>query len=264
MIIDIHTRVFPDSHASRALAAVVDATNGEMAICGDGTLEGLCGELTHCAIDFAVTLPVATRPDQVASINSYLPLKADTIIPFGALNPYNSNWEEALFELVDLGVKGVKLHPEFQDFYIDDIEFTPFFRALEKSELIVLTHAGYDPGPFSCDHGTPRRIANLLDRHPGLTLIAGHLGGLMQWDDVEKYLVGKKLFFDTAAIEEFISQEQFERIVVNHGVENILYGSDYPWDSPRKSIDFIGNTSLSDSEKELILGLNAKNLLGIE
>ena len=263
MIIDIHTHFFPDSLAPRALSAVVDATEGKMEICGDGTLNGLIVELAESGIDQAITLPVATRSDQVISINNNLPLDEKTITPFGALNPYEPNWEESLLNLVSLGIKGVKLHPEFQDFYIDDPQFTPFFSALAESGLIVLTHAGYDPGPFSCDHGTPERIATLLERHPQLTLIAGHLGGLMQWDEVEEYLVGKRVYFDTAAIEEFISVEQFERIVRNHGAENILFGSDYPWASPSKSISFINKSSLSQRQKEHILGLNAQMLLGL-
>ena len=103
----------------------------------------------------------------------------------------------------------------------------------------------------------------MLDAVKPEKLILAHYGGYGQWDMVEEYLVGEKVFFDTAFLVDRIEEEQFVRIVKNHGADKILFGSDCPWTSQKDSVEFIKKLPISDKEKEQILGLNAKNLLGI-
>jgi predicted TIM-barrel fold metal-dependent hydrolase len=212
-------------------------------------------------ISAAVTLPVATRPEQVTSINAKLNTTDAALIPFGALHPFCDEYAAVIDDLQERGIRGVKLHPEFQGFYIDDPRCDGFFDALEESSLTVLVHAGYDPGPFSNDHCTPKKIARRLDVNPGLTLVAAHLGGLMMWDAVEKFLVGRKIWLDTAAIAGCIDTGQFLRICQAHGCDKILFGSDSPWFSQKEAVDFIQNSGLSQNEQTLIFSSNAQGLL---
>jgi predicted TIM-barrel fold metal-dependent hydrolase len=261
-IIDFHTHFFPDTLADHAVNSVVEICNGEIQSHLDGRLSSLKVGMDSAGISQSITLPVATRPEHTASINPNLPLNDDRIIPFGALHP-DADFESDLDFLLSKGVKGVKLHPEYQGFYITDEKYKPFFDALSQSNLIVLFHAGYDPGPFSRDHCTPADFKVLLSNFPKLNIVAAHLGGLAMWNDVEEHLVGKDLFLDTAAISSFISKEQFVRIARNHGVEKILFGSDSPWCSQQESIDFIIESGLKDFEIEIILSKNATALLEI-
>lgn len=260
-VIDFHGHFFPDEIAENAVSTVAEICCGVIKPQLDGLLSSLIESSKMNGIEKVVTLPVATKVEQVTSINRNLLLDNLHIVPFASMHPDMSNFTEEISFIVKKGVLGVKLHPEYQNFYITDKRYKPFFDALATSGLLVLMHTGYDPGPFTSDHATPAMVADLLENHPGLRLIAAHLGGLQMWDEVERCLVGKDLYLDTAAIAGLISSEQFERICHAHGSDKVLFGSDTPWEAQDKAISFIMDSGLSLSEKEQILYKNAEKLL---
>ena len=98
----------------------------------------------------------------------------------------------------------------------------------------------------------------------GSNLIAAHLGGWDMWDDVERYLVGTPILFDTAFIWKFISPAQCKRIIRTHGAEKILFGSDYPWRDPADIDRVLSKLPLSDEQFSLIRSGNAERLLGLD
>ena len=263
MIIDFHTHFFPDKIAKDAIEKVSTISNGIIKPHTNGTLTSLVNSSQEVGVNYSVTLPVATKIEQVRSINSNLPINNSNIIPFGALNPYMAikDVEQEIDNLLSLGIKGVKLHPEYQDFYINNSQFEEFFNLLQESKLLVLFHAGFDPGPFSSDHAKPEDFVQLIERFPKLQIVAAHLGGLMMWDRVYNYLAGKNLYFDTAAIVGTISEDEFVNIVRKHGAERILFGSDSPWEDQKVALDFILNSSLRSVEKEMIIGKNGWELV---
>ena len=116
------------------------------------------------------------------------------------------------------------------------------------------------PAPYK---SSPRQFANIIDAMQGGIIIAAHLGGFVQWNDVEKYLIGKNIYLDTSMGFEYYSREQFLRIVKGHGADKILFASDSPWSNAKNEIDIIKTLQLSEQEIEMILGLNAKNILGL-
>ena len=162
-----------------------------------------------------------------------------------------------------MGIKGIKLHPDYQNVYIDDKRFLNIIDKASELDLAVLIHAGIDIGLPEPVHCPPDRARKMIDEIKPEKLILAHYGGYGQWDMVEEYLVGEKVYFDTAFLVDRIEEEQFVRIVKNHGAGKILFGSDCPWTSQKDSVEFIKKLPISDNEKEQILGLNAKNLLGI-
>ncbi len=261
MIIDFHGHYFPDELAPRAVEQVTAISAGHITPSLDGTIASLRTEMSRLKIESTVTLPVATREEQVITINRNLPLSTKGITPFGALHPAMELAPDEVSYLKKVGVMGVKLHPEYQDFYLDDPQWNDFFSLLESSSLIVLIHAGFDPGPFSSDHATPERISKLLAKHPQLKLVAAHLGGLLQWDAVETHLCGTNCHLDTSAIAGRIKPKQFKRICESHGYEKILFGSDSPWEPIDKAIDFVRQSNLTQEAQEAILYRNAQNLL---
>ncbi|MBQ3151070.1 MAG: amidohydrolase family protein [Clostridia bacterium] len=266
MIIDLHTHIFPDKVASGALEVLLKSMEIHEGKTyppqTDGTLNGLLGSMTESGIDISITMPIATKPSQTDSINRFVMAIDDKrIVSFGAVHPLSENAFDVLEKLKQSGIKGVKIHPEFQDFYIDSKESIEFLKKAEELSLYVMVHAGADVGfapPVKC---TPERIGNVLKCIKGDRLIAAHLGGFRMWDDVERYLVGTPVLLDTAFISRFISKEQVERIIKNHGSEKILFGSDSPWESPVMTKEFIDSLSVSDEEKENIFCKNALRIL---
>jgi predicted TIM-barrel fold metal-dependent hydrolase len=260
-IIDFHTHIFPDHMAAKAME-ILQQNAPETIAHGDGTLAGLRRAMAQGGISRSVLQPIATRPEQVTTINrSCAGLIAEDIVPFGTLHPLTMDFEAQLDQLQSLGVKGVKFHPEYQDFFIDELRYFPMYEALQDRDYIVLFHAGKDPGPFSSDHALPPAFKALVSNFPRLRIVAAHLGGWQVWDEVERYLLGLPIYLDTAAVREFLSPTDFVRMVRKHGAERIVFGSDSPWYDPGEDVAWIESLPLKAAEKERILGQNAAELL---
>ncbi len=268
MLIDFHTHIFPDKIAPSALVSLTESVlRHEGRIYPpqtDGTLGGLLSFMEESSVDISITMPIATKPSQTRSINRFVSdINDGRIISFGAVHPLSEDAFDVLEKLKEQGFKGVKIHPEFQDFYIDSSESIAFLRKAEELSMYVTVHAGADigfPPPIKC---TPQRLYNVLEAVNGDKIIAAHLGGFRQWGEVKKYLVGSEILLDTAFISMFIDKEQCSEIIRNHGFTKVLFGSDSPWESPKMTKAFIDSLNLTDEEKEHIYCKNAMRILGL-
>ncbi len=261
MVFDFHAHFFPEQIVERAMQQLKANMPGFRSY-SDGTLGGLLRSMDDAGIDRTVTLPVATKPAQVESINQLTAACAtERIIPFGALHPLLSDLEEQMAFLVDAGIRGFKLHPEYQDFHVDDPACARMYELAQEAGLVIVFHAGWDPGPFSNDHATPRALRRVIERYPHLTVVAAHMGGLEAWGEVERYLVGTPVYFDTSAVPGRIQVQQFVRIVNAHGADRVLFGTDSPWFSQRAARQWIEQMPLSDEQKTLLLSSNAQTVL---
>lgn len=260
-IIDFHTHYFPDDLATRAISQIRDHVPF-MTNYTDGTLSGLIKSMKESGIEKSVTLPVATKPTQVKIINNAVfKLKDTNIIPFAAIHPDFKNFESEIIRIKDAEVKGVKLHPEYQEFMADDKVVYPIYEELSSRGLIALFHAGKDPWPVRNKGAYPKRLKNIVRDFPKLKIVAAHLGGWDMWDEVYDVLASENIFFDTSAIIKRVSEKLFMKIIKKHGTEKILFGTDSPWLSQKESIKYIQKMPLTESEKEMILHGNATNLL---
>ncbi|NLE00896.1 MAG: amidohydrolase family protein [Fibrobacter sp.] len=260
-IVDFHAHIFPDFLAPRAIATLCFHSPNSINHT-DGTKTGLQNSMHQYGVTKAVILPVATKPSQVTSINQGCKLITEPeLIPFGALHPHTSNVTEEIAVLKEAGVKGVKFHPEYQDFYIDNKQLFPIYEQLSAAGMIVVFHAGNDPGPFTCDHALPSALKNLHQNFPKLKIVAAHLGGWKLWDEVEQTLCGLPIYFDISAISTYIQKEQFFRIISKQGTEKILFGTDSPWFNQGEVISWLDSLKINTSAKELIFYKNANQLL---
>ncbi|MDD2955507.1 MAG: amidohydrolase family protein [Oscillospiraceae bacterium] len=262
MLLDFHIHVFPEKVAQKAIPRLA-ATCGQTPLT-DGTLPDTLRLMERDGVDAGVFLNIATRPSQQRTINeSCLAMRSSRVIPFGSVHPDAPDAVEELEWLQAHGVPGVKLHPDYQEFFVEEERLRPIYEACQRLGLILVLHAGWDPLSPDCIHCRPEPCARILDEFPGLTLVLAHLGGMALWDDVERFLVGKKVYFDTACMEDKISPERFARIIRAHGAGQILFASDCPWGSPRRLAELIRSLGLSPLEEEQILWKNACALLGL-
>ena len=272
MLIDFHTHIFPDKIAARSVEILLAGIRHEQgdAYCDSNTLiyrpatlDGLLGSMTQSGVDRSICLPIATKPAQTESINRYAEsIRSEKVLSFGTLHPADPDRERVLDSLAERGFRGIKLHPQFQETYIDSPEVIRIIQKCEELGLRVMFHAGSDiglPPPF---YATPERIAHVLTETSGSHLIAAHLGGWDMWDDVERYLVGTPIMLDTAFIWKFISKEQCRRIISTHGAEKILFGSDSPWEDPAETLAFLQSLDLTADELAKITHQNALRILG--
>ena len=247
-------------------------------------------------INLSVILPVATKPEQVSKINAELreqgkgPGKSNTphsslippplsIISFGSIHPDFQDYKSELKRLKESGIKGLKVHPVYQNTDLDDIKYLRIFETAAALDLIVVTHAGLDigfPGVVRC---TPKMARNVVKEIGDFKFVLAHMGAWRQWDEVPEYLADTKVYLDTAFSTGYITpregtqwtpedlkmldEEQFIELVDIFGADRILFGTDSPWSSQSESIKFIRELKIDDNKKDHILGKNAAQLLGI-
>jgi uncharacterized protein len=262
MVIDFHVHCFPDPLASRAMSALT----GSSGIAGhlDGTVSDLKKSMRRAGIDLSVVLSIATKPSQTQPVNSWAAeIQDESVIALGSLHPGYEGWREEIQRMRELGLKGVKLHPDYQQFYVDDEKVFPIYEELMLSDLLILFHAGIDVGlPHPC-HCPPERLARVTQAFPAARIVAAHMGGYLSWDAVEEHLVGSPLFFDTSYGLGYMEDSQFLRILAAHGPDRVLFGTDSPWDDQAIQKARVENLELPAETRAAILGGNACRLLGI-
>ena len=276
MIIDFHTHVYPDAMAERIMAALgsVPGVQGHT----DGTLSGLLNSMNTAGIDQSVILPVNTRKGQFDSITKFALQINQTypnLISFGGIHPDDDDPEEKLLYLKDNGFKGIKIHPDYTETFIDDERYIRIVTAAQELGLLVITHAGQDPA-YPVIHCPPDRARSLLDTVDDLTgfeepfMIFAHLGGNRLLSDAEQYLVGQNCYIDISCSFRDLgnfsdaSDEDIVRVIKRHGADKILFATDSPWNDQKAYVErFKALPGLTDEEKEMILGGNTQRLLSI-
>lgn len=281
LIIDFHTHTFPDSLAKRAVDKLSQAANLKNYL--DGTSFDLKKSMQRSGIHYSVLLPVATKPEHYKNINMIAKevnstSKYNQLISFGSLHPDNANYKDIICDLADYRVPGIKLQPINQLRDIDNISYLRMIDYAVSKGLFVLIHAGFDISSPDADFASVTKLKNVVDKINSDNIILAHMGGFNEWDLVEDLIVGKNVLLDTSftitplrhispdgqisfSEDGYLKMEQFVRIIRNHGVKRILFGSDSPWSDQHESLKMIQKSPLTDEEKALILGGNAKKML---
>ena len=230
----------------------------------DGTVSSLIESGKKAGISHFLVQSVATTPHQVSSINRFISEcveKSNGLMTgFGTMHPESENPEKDLKELINLGLKGVKLHPDIQGFKIDDFRMLKIYELCEKNKLPVLFHCGDD----RYDNSNPNRLKPILDIYTNLTVIGAHFGGYSVWDDAAENLSGYKNFYvDTSSTLFKVDVKRARELIDIFGVEKTLFGTDYPLWTVGEELDRFLKINLTDSELKKILWDNAAGLLGI-
>jgi predicted TIM-barrel fold metal-dependent hydrolase len=195
VVIDFHVHAFPDNIAIKAMPSLAETANTIPYT--DGTVSGVLDSMKTAGVDKSCILSIATKEGQTEKITDWahnINSDFNNITAFGSVHPEYKNFKSEIKRMKSLGIKGVKFHPDYQMFFVDDKKMYPIYKELIENEMIIVFHAGLDiglPAPYHC---TPLRLKKVLDAFPDNKIIAAHMGGFSYWDDVEKYLMGTKLF----------------------------------------------------------------------
>jgi len=269
MIIDFHTHTFPDSIAEKTIAHMEIIAKSKAFT--NGTLSELKQSMKDNNINYSVLLPVVTKPSQFDTINSNAAKinNTDGIISFGGIHPDNEDIDQKLQYIKDLGLKGIKLHPDYQDSYIDDPRYIQIIKKCIDLDLCVVIHAGLDiglPTPIHCpvDRSYIMLQEVLSNCSKDSKIVLAHVGGHLQWELVEKLLVGQNVYFDLAYSPTVMNRDTLIRIIENHGCDRILFATDSPWSHQGNAVDYIRSLPFSQEEIDAILYKNAARLLDIE
>lgn len=267
MLIDFHTHIFPEKIAKKTIDLLAQKSNGNPFT--DGTDLGLVQEMEKSDADICITLPVVTKPSQFDSINKYAVEINDKyssakrrLISFGGIHPACENIPEKMKFLKDSGLIGVKIHPDYQDTFIDDEGYLKIISAAKELDMIVVTHAGVDDGyigtPVKCPPELTRKVIKKIGHKK---LVLGHYGGHKQWEKVLDLLCDFDVYFDTAFTLHEIEPAIFNQILSRHGDDKILFASDCPWQSIKGHKNILKTFDLGQQTEDKIFYKNALKLL---
>ncbi len=280
-VVDFHVHTFPEKIAKAALKQLSEDSCTEPFT--GGTTEELSASMKEAGVDLSIVLPVITNPEKVAHINLSAARQNETvnqtgILSFAGIHPAAENYRILLRQISELGFKGIKLHPDYYRISFDDIRTKRIVDLASELELIIVTHAGTDIGLYPPVYCSVDSIVNVMNDVSPTRLVAAHMGGWNNWDEVLEKLAGRKLWVDTAfSIGEIpwkkpgqpkhgfrqLSDEGFVELVHAMGADRVLFATDSPWAEQKDYVNRISSMPLSEDEKRQIFSENAKRLLGL-
>ena len=265
MVIDFHTHIFPDAIASKTITALENRAG--VKACTDGSLQGLLDAMQQASVDLSVILPVVTKPSQFESINRFAKsvneIYAGRLLSFGGIHPDSEDYKKELNKIKELGLVGIKLHPDYQGVMIDDIRYMKIIEYADQLGLIIVVHAGIDIGLPEPVHCPPEKMRKVIDVIQPKKMVAAHLGGWRQWNAVYEYLAGENIYFDLAYTANHVELEMVQKIIKKHGADKFLFATDSPWSSVEKEMQTLKKLCLKPLEMNQILYENAKKILAL-
>ena len=259
-IIDAHCHIYPQKIAAKAVTAIGSFYGIRMS--EDGTADSLVAEGSKIGVERYVVHSTATTVHQVRSINEYIYGEMQAHPEFiGFMTLHNEMADEDIEKEVDLalsrGMKGVKLHPDFQKFNIDDAE--NLYR-VTAGRLPVLLHMGDRRYDFS----SPERLRKMAEKYPEQIFIGAHFGGYSVWDKVGCLKDLPNVYFDTSSSLFALDKQRAADLIHEFGHERYFFGTDFPMWKPDEELRRFLALPLTEEEREDILFNNAATLLEVE
>ena len=258
--IDCHCHIYHPRMAAKAVESVGNFYEHDMSC--SGTSQELVNIASQTKVRHFVINAVALNARAVRKLNDFIAGECKSHPEFtglGTLHPDMENAAEEIERIISLGLAGIKLHPDSQQFDMDSDKAMKIYELIE-GRLPVLIHCG----DHRYDSSHPRRLANILDAFPKLTVVAGHLGGWSIFEEAVPYVKDRHCYMDISSTMPFIGTEKTLEYIKMYGADRIMFGSDYPMFSPVAEYDSFMSMPLSDEEREKILWKNAADVFGID
>ena len=260
-VIDAHCHIYPAKIAAKAVEGIggfYDLKMDEKGIVSDMLEKG-----ERAGVDRHIVFSVATKPAQVQSINEFIAGEAQRsggkLVGLGTVHPDSADMAGDIAHLKELGLKGIKIHPDFQKTALDDPRFIKMY-ALCGKELPVLIHTG----DKRYDYSNPDRMQRVLEMFPDTTFIGAHFGGWSIWEQACDALAGYENFYvDTSSSFYALAPEIVEKMIARYGEDHVVFGTDYPMWRADSELEYFSHLNLSDTAREKILHLNIEKILKI-
>ena len=175
------------------------------------------------------------------------------LVPFARLDLAEQPVEEAT-RCLDLGARGIKLHPRAQRFHLDDERLQPVFALAAERKVPILIHGGRGLPPIA------EHLHQLVEAYPEAQLIVAHAGIADLARLSEAFGGHPGVFFDTSVWSPLDLLDMFHRI----SPEQALYASDYPYGQQPGSLFIALRTArlagLSEEQIRDMLGRTAASI----
>jgi len=256
--IDIHTHVYPDAIAQKATDSIKDfyeLEGGGM----NGTVSMLRSRGAAAGISKYVVLPVSVRADRVRSINDFI-LQQTQLHPefvgFGTVHAAMENLTDEVHRIMNMGLRGIKIHPDSQRFHIDDPRLYPMYEAIE-GRIPIMLHMGDQ----RYDYSHPVKLRKILDQFPQLQAVAAHFGGYSMYETAYELLHDTDCVMDISSSMMFMEPGVAEKYINLYGAERMAYGTDYPLWDPVTEVEAFLKLKLTSTQFEQIAHKTAERIL---
>lgn len=257
--IDIHAHIYPPNIAWKAAESIREfyQIGDDM----DGTPEMLMERGKKAGVTKFVVLPVAIRADKVQSINNFIhqqTLEHDCFVGFGTVHAEMEDIPGEVERILELGLRGIKIHPDCQKFSIDDPRLFPMYETAQ-GRLPVMLHMG----DKRYDYSQPARLRRVLENFPRLEVNAAHFGGYSMYEVAREELQHTNCIMDVSSSLMFMEPGVAEHYINLYGAERMAFGTDYPvWD-PVGEVKRLMALDLTMEQKEQIAWKTAARFLNL-
>ena len=262
MLIDFHAHAFPDKLAAGAVSSL--AQRAHIPSFSNGTVSDTQRIMREQGVGRYVLLNIAVSPRTEKNVNDFavsLSGKKE-IVPFGSVHPDSPNALAELERLKRAGIKGIKFHNEYQNFFVDDEKAFPIYERCAKLGFIMLFHGGADLGFQPPVKTPPSRMRRVCRAFPEAKIVVAHLGGQRMEEEAVDCLADTTAYIDTSYAARAASAETGRRVIEAFGFDRVLFGTDLPWDTPEHTLAYLESMGFSDEQKAKIYYRNAQRLLG--
>ncbi len=262
-IADIHAHIFPDALAAKATHSIASFYHDDIMDCRPASLSCLLQEHRAAGITCGVVCSSATTPAQVQHINDFIAKTAHEnpqYLGFGSVYPGMPGVEDELDRMLSLGLRGIKIHPEFQKLAIDAPEAVDTYRAIAKRGLPVLFHMG----DAHSDLSSPERLLHLLRQVPDLRPIAAHFGGWQSWQHAYEHPLPDPVVYDTSSSTALLSADMVLRFLDRYGEDRLLFGTDFPMWKPLDAVNELRALRLGRAAEEKLFYGNFARYFGLQ
>lgn len=260
MIIDFHTHIFPDQIAAKAVPLLAREGKVKAHLTGTGT--DLIASMDRAGIEQSVVCSIATKPSQFQTILAWSrQIRSARIIPFPSIHPDSVTCLEEVTAIKQAGFAGIKMHPYYQNFSLDEERLAPLFERISQEGLLLIMHTGFDIAFPRLRRADPARILGVTKQFPALKLITTHLGAWEQWSEVKALLTGKPIYMDLSFALDSLDRTTARHLLLNHPPDFLLFGSDSPWADQPETIAKVKALGLGKKLEEQIFFKNAQRLL---
>ncbi len=262
MIVDFHTHAFEDALAAKAIPFL--EKEGNIQAFTDGRTASLVASMDRAGIDRSVVCPIATKPSHFDGIRRWA---RDVRAAFPRLemllsiHPDDPDALAHVDQTADEGFRGLKFHPYYQRFVLDDERLFPLYERITARGLLAVFHTGFDMAyPFD-RIADPVRVRHVIDTFPSLEFVATHLGGWRDWAESRRHLIGRPVYIETSYCLHEMPPDEARAMILSHPPDRILFGTDSPWSDQAAELARWRALGLPDSILSAALGTNAQRLL---
>ena len=264
-IFDIHTHTYPEAISDKAVTAL--NAFYEFVSEGDGTYKGLTKGAKEAGVEGFLLFSVATNAHQVEKVNNGIAAQVKAscaegfkTVGFAGMHQDFADMESEIGRCIEMGLRGVKIHPDIQGVDIDDARMLRLYEILE-GRMPVYFHMGDNRERYRFSETD--KLVKIKKIFPRLEVVAAHLGGYNAWEEAYKLAELEHVWFDTSSALWAMTTEYAGKLIKRLGTDRVMFGTDYPVMLPKSDLDRFLAIDLNEKEREDILCNNALRFLKI-